>query len=67
MLNHAPTDRLIGIYDKHDYLAERIEAAEKWAAEVSQALAEPPRGAGDVVALRPSHPAAGGRRKNAAA
>jgi integrase len=33
MLNHAPTDRLIGIYDKHDYLSERIEAAEKWAAE----------------------------------
>jgi integrase len=61
MLNHAPTDRLIGIYDKHDYLAERIEAAEKWAAEVSQALAEPPRRAGDAVMLRPPPKAAKGR------
>jgi integrase len=67
MLNHAPTDRLIRIYDKHDYLTERIEAAEKWAAEVSQALAEPPHGAGDVVAFRPAQPAARGRRKTAAA
>jgi integrase len=67
MLNHAPTDRLIGIYDKHDYLAERIEAAERWAAEVSQALAEPPRGAADIVALRPAQTAARGRQKGAAA
>ena len=27
MLNHVPTDRLIGIYDRHDYLPEKIEAA----------------------------------------
>jgi integrase len=66
MLNHAPTDRLIGIYDRHDYLAERIEAAERWATEVSQALAEPLGGAADIVALRPAQTAAGGRRKAAA-
>jgi integrase len=62
MLNHAPADRLIQIYDRHDYLAERIEAANAWAAEVSQALASPPRAAADVVVLRPTK-AARGRRK----
>jgi integrase len=67
MLNHAPTDRLIGIYDKHDYLAERIEAAERWSVEVSQALAERPRGAADIVALRPAQTTARGRRKAGAA
>jgi integrase len=67
MLNHAPTDRLIGIYDKHDYLAERIEAAERWAAEVSQALAEPPREVADVVALRPAQKGGKGRRRGRAA
>jgi integrase len=62
MLNHAPTDRLIGIYDKHDYLAERIEAAERWATEISQALAKPPCEAADIVTLRPATKAARGRR-----
>ena len=67
MLNHAPTDRLIGIYDRHDYLSERIDAAEQWAAEVSQALAEPTRGAADIVALRPAQTTARRRRKAGAA
>jgi integrase len=67
MLNHAPADRLIGIYDKHDYFPERIEAAERWAAEVSQTLAEPPRSAGDVLMLRPPPKAVKGRRKAGAA
>jgi integrase len=67
MLNHAPTDRLIGIYDKHDYFAERIEAAERWAAEVSRALAEPPRTAADVVTLKPARKAVKGRRNAEAA
>jgi integrase len=67
MLNHAPTDRLVGIYDKHDYLAERIEAAERWAAEVSQALAEPSRAAAALVTLRPAPRASKGGRKAAVA
>jgi integrase len=67
MLNHAPADRLIGIYDRHDYLSDRIDAAEQWAAEVSQALAEPPRGAADIVALRPAQTTARRRRKAGAA
>jgi integrase len=65
-LNHAPTDRLIGIYDKHDYLAERIEAAEKWAAEISAALARTNAGNASVVTLRPAPKAPRSYRKLAA-
>jgi integrase len=54
MLNHTPTDRLIGIYDRHDYLAEKIEAAAKWADAVSAALTEGPATPASVVTLRPA-------------
>jgi integrase len=54
MLNHTPTDRLIGIYDRHDYLAEKVEAAAKWADAVSAALIEPPAALANIVSLRPA-------------
>lgn len=54
MLNHTPTDRLIGIYDRHDYLAEKVEAAAKWADAVSAALTEPPPALASVITLRPA-------------
>ena len=54
MLNHTPTDRLIGIYDRHDYLAEKIEAAAKWADAVSAALTEGSAPPASVVTLRPA-------------
>ena len=54
MLNHTPTDRLIGIYDRHDYLAEKIEAAAKWADAVSAALTEAPVTPASVITLRPA-------------
>jgi integrase len=54
MLNHTPTDRLIGIYDRHDYLSEKIEAAAKWADAVSAALTEAPLTPASVVTLRPA-------------
>ena len=62
MLNHTPTDRLVGIYDRHDYLAEKIEVAAKWADAVSAALTEGPATPASVVTLRP---AAKARRKPA--
>jgi integrase len=65
MLNHAPTDRLIAIYDKHDRIEERIEAAEKWADEVAQALAEPLRDVAEVVTIGQAREVAHGRRKGA--
>jgi integrase len=54
MLNHTLQDRLIGIYDRHDYLPEKIEAAAKWANAVSAALTEPPAALAHVVPLRPT-------------
>ena len=54
MLNHAPQDRLVGIYDRHDYLAEKVEAATKWADAVSAALTEPAVTLASVVTLRPA-------------
>jgi integrase len=65
-LNHAPTDRLVGIYDKHDYLTERIEAAEKWAAEISAALARPNPEPASAVPLHPAPKVPRSRRKLAA-
>jgi integrase len=54
MLNHTPTDRLISIYDRHDYLAEKVGAAAKWADAVSAALTEPPPALASVITLRPA-------------
>jgi integrase len=54
MLNHTPQDRLVGIYDRHDYLSEKVEAAAKWADAVSAALTEPPAALAHVVPLRPA-------------
>jgi hypothetical protein len=67
MLNHAPNDKLLGTYDKFDRMEERIEAAQRWAAEIAPALAGPPRRAADIEALHHSPKAATGRRKGAAA
>lgn len=60
MLNHAPTDPLLVIYDKNDFLDERIEAAKLWASEIERALAgtvsgpTPVQAGAEVVTLRPA-------------
>jgi integrase len=66
MLNHAPNDKLLVIYDKHDRMEERIDAAGRWATEIAQALAEPPHAAAEVVTLRSGHKAAKGRQRGKA-
>ena len=53
-LNHAPKDTLIAIYNKHDFLDERIEAAARWSEEIAAALGRAPPVSAEVVALRPA-------------
>jgi integrase len=53
-LNHAPKDALVAIYNKHDFLGERIEAAARWADEVAAALGRTPPAVAEIVALRPA-------------
>ena len=53
MLNHVPTDTLIGVYDRHDFLDEKIEGAAKWADEISASLAKTQALSAEVIALRP--------------
>jgi integrase len=49
VLNHA--DRTVtGIYDRHEYLAEKRRALNAWAAEIGRIIGEPP--AENVVPLR---------------
>jgi integrase len=54
MLNHAPPDKLIGIYDKHDYLPERVAAMAMWCGEIETAVAghEAAPAPADIVPLR---------------
>ena len=42
LLNHAPADRLIGAYDKYDYVDEKTQALIRWASEIEFALANTP-------------------------
>jgi integrase len=51
-LNHVPKDTLIAIYNKHDFLDERIEAAARWSEEIAFALGRAPPVSAEVVALR---------------
>jgi integrase len=38
MLNHADSDALTGIYDRYDYLDEKIAAMDLWSREIEEAL-----------------------------
>ena len=55
MLNHTPTDRLIGIYDRHDYLAEKSRSGGEMG---RRRVCRADRTAGD--ARQRGHPATGG-------
>jgi integrase len=55
MLNHTSRDMLIDIYDLNEWLPEKIEAMDKWCAEIEQALGNAP--AADVVAIHRIHAA----------
>jgi hypothetical protein len=53
-LNHVPKDTLIAIYNKHDFLDERVEAAARWSEEIVAALGRAAPVSAEVVALRPA-------------
>lgn len=43
---------IVGVYDRHSYLAEKRDALNRWAAHVMYVVGEAPAAAGNVVALR---------------
>jgi integrase len=44
--------RIVAVYDRYIYLAEKRDALNRWAAHVLQAVGEAPRASAEVVALR---------------
>ena len=43
LLNHTPGDALLVAYDRRDFLSEKTQALEKWAAAIENAIAGPGR------------------------
>ena len=41
LLNHTPADALLVAYDRRDFLAEKAQALQKWAAAIESAIAGP--------------------------
>ena len=52
MLNHTSRDTLIEIYDLNQWLPEKIEVMDRWAAEIEQALARRAEPGAEVRELR---------------
>jgi integrase len=50
LLGHEPRDPLVRVYNRHQYLDERHEALDKWAAALRQ-IVEPPPASDNVVRL----------------
>ena len=57
LLNHTPADALLIAYDRRDFLAEKTQALEKWAAAIENAIGGPgeaadsPRPSAGVISL----------------
>ena len=57
MLNHTPGDSLLIAYDRRDFLVEKAQALELWAAAIESAIAGPgeaadgPRPSAGVIPL----------------